>query len=166
VLLQEIDEWPADGLLLAATNHPELLDPAVWRRFDSVVRFPAPERSEVEKVIVSYLGNATPIQKEWVDILAALFSSSNFSFIEKRVIGLRRAAAMNKREINEEIETYISQSMRGMAHSDRIALANQLYAIPGMSQRRVGELTGVSRDTLRKRIIKRPKAGAKEASHG
>jgi SpoVK/Ycf46/Vps4 family AAA+-type ATPase len=166
VLLQEIDEWPANGLLLAATNHPELLDPAVWRRFDSVVRFPAPERNEVEKVVLSYLGTAAPVKKEWVDILAAIFSSSNFSFIEKRVIALRRAAAMNNREINEEIEGYLSQSMKEMTHPDRIALANQLYAIPGMSQRRVGELTGVSRDTLRKRTTKRPKAGAKEASNG
>jgi hypothetical protein len=33
VLIQEIDDWPSSGLLVAATNHPELLDPAIWRRF-------------------------------------------------------------------------------------------------------------------------------------
>ncbi|KOO11114.1 AAA family ATPase, partial [Vibrio xuii] len=32
VLLQTIDEWPATSLLIAATNHGELLDPAIWRR--------------------------------------------------------------------------------------------------------------------------------------
>lgn len=41
VLLQEIDDWPASSLLLAATNHASLLDPAVWRRFDVVVDFPS-----------------------------------------------------------------------------------------------------------------------------
>jgi len=46
VLIQAIDEWPADGLLVAATNHPELLDPAIWRRFDRVVEFPLPTSSE------------------------------------------------------------------------------------------------------------------------
>ncbi|CAG0947220.1 partial ATP-dependent zinc metalloprotease FtsH, partial [Anaerolineae bacterium] len=34
VLLQEIDDWPPTGLLIAATNHASLLDPAVWRRFE------------------------------------------------------------------------------------------------------------------------------------
>ena len=42
VLLQEIDQWPASGLLIAATNHYNLLDPAVWRRFELVVGFPMP----------------------------------------------------------------------------------------------------------------------------
>ena len=37
VILQEVDEWPATGLLLAATNHAELIDPALWRRFDLVI---------------------------------------------------------------------------------------------------------------------------------
>src|SRR5262249_30290083 len=32
VLLQEIDVWPRDRILIAATNHGELLDRAVWRR--------------------------------------------------------------------------------------------------------------------------------------
>lgn len=33
-MLQELEEWPSTGLLVAATNHPELVDPALWRRFD------------------------------------------------------------------------------------------------------------------------------------
>ena len=29
VLIQQLDDWPASGLLIAATNHPDLLDPAI-----------------------------------------------------------------------------------------------------------------------------------------
>ncbi|HDM60117.1 MAG TPA: ATP-binding protein, partial [Archaeoglobus veneficus] len=44
-LLKSIDEinLVEDGvILIAATNHPSLLDPAVWRRFDKIVEFPEP----------------------------------------------------------------------------------------------------------------------------
>lgn len=44
-LLKSIDEINLvdDGVvLIAATNHPSLLDPAVWRRFDKIVEFPEP----------------------------------------------------------------------------------------------------------------------------
>ncbi len=44
-LLKSIDEinMVEDGvILIAATNHPSLLDPAVWRRFDKIVEFPEP----------------------------------------------------------------------------------------------------------------------------
>src|SRR3546814_2288494 len=42
LLLQEVDEWPESSLLIAATNHGDLLDPAVWRRFDDVLQFDLP----------------------------------------------------------------------------------------------------------------------------
>ena len=42
VLLQQLDDWPASGLLIAATNHADLLDPAIWRRFELAVEFPLP----------------------------------------------------------------------------------------------------------------------------
>lgn len=38
VLLQNIDELNPDTVLIAATNHHHLLDPAVWRRFDYSIK--------------------------------------------------------------------------------------------------------------------------------
>lgn len=44
-LLQNMDAFGDQGVLVAATNHPQLLDPAVWRRFDHTVmtELPRPE---------------------------------------------------------------------------------------------------------------------------
>lgn len=36
-LLQNIDAFPSSCVLIAATNHPELLDKAVWRRFQTII---------------------------------------------------------------------------------------------------------------------------------
>lgn len=47
-LLKSIDEISLirdDVLLIGATNHPDQLDAAAWRRFDEIVNFPKPDRS-------------------------------------------------------------------------------------------------------------------------
>lgn len=50
-------EEPAstDSVILAATNHPELLDPALQRRFDEVLRFDMPSPDEISEVIRNHL---------------------------------------------------------------------------------------------------------------
>ncbi len=57
-LLKSIDEINLvnDGvILIAATNHPSLLDPAVWRRFDKVIEFPEPEESIRRRIFEIFL---------------------------------------------------------------------------------------------------------------
>ncbi len=57
-LLKSIDEINLvdDGvLLIAATNHPSLLDPAVWRRFDKVIEFPEPAEKIRRRIFEIFL---------------------------------------------------------------------------------------------------------------
>ncbi|MFM5074371.1 anti-phage ATPase IteA [Aeromonas hydrophila] len=44
-LLQNIDALPDSTILVAATNHDQLLDPAIWRRFGFRIPMPAPDDS-------------------------------------------------------------------------------------------------------------------------
>ena len=50
-------EEPAstDSVILAATNHAELLDPALQRRFDEVLQFEMPSADEIREVIRSHI---------------------------------------------------------------------------------------------------------------
>lgn len=45
-LLQNIDALPSSTILIAATNHENLLDPAIWRRFEHAVRLALPSSEE------------------------------------------------------------------------------------------------------------------------
>lgn len=46
-LLQAMDSFPSNqSIIIAASNHQYLLDPAVWRRFDDIVQFDMPGRQE------------------------------------------------------------------------------------------------------------------------
>ncbi|VUT24912.1 MAG: VCP-like ATPase [Candidatus Methanolliviera sp. GoM_asphalt] len=60
-LLKSIDEISLVGdgvLLIGATNHPQLLDIAAWRRFDAVVYFPLPDDKMRERILKILLSNA------------------------------------------------------------------------------------------------------------
>lgn len=57
-LLKAVEEISLvdDGvLLIAATNHPQLLDYAAWRRFDKVVSFPLPDSAMRQKILEKVL---------------------------------------------------------------------------------------------------------------
>ena len=49
--LQLLDEYSSDSPVIATTNHPALLDEAVWRRFDDVLLFPPPSQAEIAKLV-------------------------------------------------------------------------------------------------------------------
>ncbi len=46
-LLLQIDSLPSYSVVIAATNHPELLDRAVWRRFQVQIRLEKPTREQI-----------------------------------------------------------------------------------------------------------------------
>jgi SpoVK/Ycf46/Vps4 family AAA+-type ATPase len=51
-LLQAIDTFCSpDSVVIAASNHQYLLDPALWRRFDDVVEFPLPDAKTREQFL-------------------------------------------------------------------------------------------------------------------
>ena len=50
-LLQMIDNFKTDNLLIAATNHQHLLDNAIWRRFDEIIYFDKPDLSQIEELL-------------------------------------------------------------------------------------------------------------------
>lgn len=55
-LLQNIDTMPTHCVLIAATNHPELLDRAVWRRFLQKVEVGMPKKEELKELIHLFSG--------------------------------------------------------------------------------------------------------------
>ena len=48
-LLLQIDDLPPHVVVVCATNHPELLDRAVWRRFQLRLELDPPTRSDIEE---------------------------------------------------------------------------------------------------------------------
>ncbi len=149
VLLQEIDDWPPRGLLLAATNHPNLLDPAIWRRFELVLEFPMPEPSQIKYFAKTLLASHTDKYEVWSSILSFACTGRSFSDIEREILLARRSSIVSKVPLELQLETLLESGL-SLSHEARFKLAQALIDSKIISQRRANEITGVSRDTIRK----------------
>lgn len=83
VLLKELENWPFTSVLVAATNHPELLDSAIERRFDIVIRIPVPDQKAREEILASKLGSfSCELNERYLKGISAVLNGSTGSEIE------------------------------------------------------------------------------------
>lgn len=68
--LQFLEQDDSPSLLVAATNHPHMLDRAMFRRFDAVVEYPLPTPVVAQEVIRMRLANLR-LDVNWAQVLDA-----------------------------------------------------------------------------------------------
>ena len=152
VILQELDEWPAEGLLLAATNHPELIDPALWRRFDLKVEFELPDQKSIKEAIKHFAGQDYALLSRWADVLAFAFEGESFSDIERAIQRFRRALALGTDSDADMVEDFIKTRAINLDRQKKIEFSVLLAKQTRFSQHAISDITGVSRDTIRKHL--------------
>lgn len=69
--LQFLEQDPSDSLVVAASNHPQLLDRALFRRFESVIEYPLPSPDVAEQVIRNRLATVPLAGIDWAAVQAA-----------------------------------------------------------------------------------------------
>ncbi len=84
--LQFLEQDEPESLLIAATNHPELLDQAMFRRFDAVIEYPLPSPELARSVIRNRLANVPVGRLAWktVDEAAAGLSHAEITLAAER----------------------------------------------------------------------------------
>jgi SpoVK/Ycf46/Vps4 family AAA+-type ATPase len=110
-LLQAIDLFKSDrSLVVAATNHQYLLDPALWRRFDDVIQFPLPTAKDHEKLL-KHLLNGVHF-KGSIPALAKAMESLSFADAERLSVEGVKTMILEGREhlepsdILEQVRSY------------------------------------------------------------
>jgi SpoVK/Ycf46/Vps4 family AAA+-type ATPase len=66
--LQFIEQDTSDSLIVTATNHAELLDPALFRRFDDVIEYNLPDEKIIQRLIKTKLSTFGFETQSWADI--------------------------------------------------------------------------------------------------
>lgn len=96
-LLLQIDSLPDYVVVIAASNHPELLDKAVWRRFQIRVELPLPTRSQSTQFIQS-IGKRTGVAFGMAaETLAKKLQGGNFAEIEEVCLTIVRKAVLQQK---------------------------------------------------------------------
>jgi SpoVK/Ycf46/Vps4 family AAA+-type ATPase len=149
VLLQEVDDWPASGILVAATNHAELLDPAVWRRFEMSIEFALPDVPQIDQLALALLAPHLDDAETWSKVLAYALKGRSHNDIEREIMQARRAAVTSGAPLPDQLRTLV-RANAGLTHTEKVELARILYRSEITSQREAREITGVARDTIRK----------------
>ncbi|MDE0853725.1 MAG: ATP-binding protein [Nevskia sp.] len=96
-LLVQMDQLPSHTLVVCATNHPELLDRAVWRRFEMVLEIDRPGREQLQtwfdRFERSLNGEPAGIT---ADQFAEFMHGQNMSEVEAFTLDVRRKLVLSK----------------------------------------------------------------------
>lgn len=63
--LQMIDQDQSNSVIIAATNHPEILDYALFRRFDDVIEYGLPDQARIAAMLKGRLAGFRPVRSIW-----------------------------------------------------------------------------------------------------
>lgn len=105
-LLMHIDELPSYALVIAATNHSELLDRAVWRRFQLRLRLPAPGEQELTKYFNRFLASFDRRPGISAHTLAKRLGAISYAEAEEFTLDVcrRNVMTMQERPLKSTIE--------------------------------------------------------------
>ncbi|MNR45428.1 proteasome-activating nucleotidase [compost metagenome] len=73
-----IEQDQSNSLIIAATNHPEILDYALFRRFDDVIEYGLPNQEQIQAVLKTRLVNFSKSIKSW-DKLTTVASGLSYA---------------------------------------------------------------------------------------
>lgn len=99
-LLMQLDQLPSYVIVIAATNHAELLDRAVWRRFQFRLAFPAPDRSQVEVFLDRIISSWPEAPSLSVQKLAAKLGTVSYAEALDFCQSVRRRHILGLGEVN------------------------------------------------------------------
>lgn len=96
-LLLELDNLPDYVVVVAASNHPELLDRAVWRRFQVRLELPPPTRAQLTSFIASIFENSKVNFGLTAETVAKKLLGLSFSEVEEFCLGVIRRAVLDQK---------------------------------------------------------------------
>lgn len=146
-LLQNIDDFSQNSILIAATNHHELLDPAVWRRFSKIITLEKPNKEETIELIkyhIRNIDNNVINNEKKMEMMVAAFEGVSHADVKMVVNNSIKESIINKKNgvNNWDIlkEVYLYRNHKIISEDDFIKYLLQY----GITQKEVSDNFGYS----------------------
>jgi SpoVK/Ycf46/Vps4 family AAA+-type ATPase len=118
----ELESWPVSSVLIGTSNHPELLDRAIWRRFDHVMELDLPGQDErvelLNRQLGSLFGNSEIPPDSVIRPISEILSNYSPADICRYSENVKRRVVLKKEEPTSaslhELELYVNdKKVRG-----------------------------------------------------
>jgi len=109
-LLLQIDNLPSHVMVIGATNHGELLDRAVWRRFQIRMNLPLPTQGALTEWFEKFERRINTSLDYNLSDLAKKLQGSNFAEVEEFAMSAFRQFVLE--QPNAKIHEIVSQSLK------------------------------------------------------
>ncbi len=154
-LLQNIDVYTQNNVMIAATNHPELLDKAIWRRFNTVIEVGQPNIEGITKLMELYLGkfgNELIADKKKYERVIQQFSKKSPSDIRNLINNAITKSVINDKEIVTAADLLIENFLydtRGKFNSEELI---KYLNDNGVSKLQIADLLNLSIRQIRNNL--------------
>ncbi len=112
--LQFLEKDDSDSLIIAATNHVELLDPALFRRFDDVIQYGLPDEGVTLKILQSRLVGFEADKLDWGKAVELTAGLSQAEISRAADEAAKRAILADRSNVTDE-DLSVSIQERGSA---------------------------------------------------
>lgn len=176
-LLQNLDMRRDVGFTIGITNHPKLLDPAVWRRFEVQLEIPKPD-FEMRKAIAAYFMPPVKAPDIHLRLIAWFTEGSTGAEIESLVRTYKKATTVrdeDKRGLLDTLRQFatlnaarVQSERRALLFGDSSKLFRAMRDDPilGFSMADIGEIAGKDKSTVSRQLGRAAKSNEDEALNG
>ena len=100
--LQMIEQDGSHSLIVAATNHPDILDHALFRRFDDVLHYELPNEDRIATVLKSRLAQMAAKSVSWQRLANTAAGLSYAEVARASNEALKEALVEGRHEVSED----------------------------------------------------------------
>lgn len=158
VLLQNIDSFPETSILIGATNHDDLLDKALWRRFGLRLEIDLPDERSRVLLFELFLGSFNKNQSLDYKLMARVTDGVNGSLINDICQNIKRASIIENTQLDNTFCLKHIILFNHQLHSKQKLNKKNLYEIAqilkdnGFNLVDIAEVSGIPYTTLRDNI--------------